>query len=100
MITTGVPAASLLATCGSEPMDLATPFGERQGTRLKISVADFATSLTLSIARPAMPFCAGLAGSAVATLPVPAAPVVAEPVAVGEPTVAAAPLVDGAACGL
>src|SRR5256885_4129467 len=58
MITTGCPAASLLATCGSDPIDLEPPFGGRHGTRLKISPADLATSFTLSIALPAMPFCA------------------------------------------
>jgi hypothetical protein len=50
MITTGSPAASLLATCGNEPIDLAPPFGGKQGTRLKMSPADFATSFTRSIA--------------------------------------------------
>ena len=49
-ITTGCPAASLAATRGSDPIDLATPFGGRQGTRLKMSLADFATCFTLSIA--------------------------------------------------
>ena len=57
MITTGSPAASLLATCGSDPIDLAPPFGGRQGTRLKMSPADFATSFTLSIALPVRLFC-------------------------------------------
>ena len=61
-ITTGSPATSLLATRGSDPIDLEAPFGGRQGTRLKMSPADFATSFTLSIALPVMPFCAaGLA---------------------------------------
>ena len=50
MITTGWPAMSLLATCGSEPSDCAPPFGGRQGTRLKMSLADFATCFTLSMA--------------------------------------------------
>ena len=64
-ITTGLPAASLPATCGSEPIDLEAPFGGRQGTRLKMSPADFATSFTLSIALPVMPFCAaGLVAAA------------------------------------
>src|SRR5207244_11539171 len=52
---------SLLATCGSDPIDLEPPFGGRHGTRLKMSPADLATSFTLSIALPAMPFAAGLA---------------------------------------
>src|SRR5882757_9492943 len=100
-ITTGWPAASLLATCGSEPIDLETPFGDRQGTRLKISVADFATSFTLSIARPVRPFCAaGLARSTAATLPAPAAPVVGEAPVVDEPAEDGEPPVVGAACGL
>ena len=69
MIITGWPAASLLATCGSEPIDLAPPFGGRQGTRLKMSAADFATSFTLSIALPVMLFCCGRTdGSAAAAL--------------------------------
>src|SRR5580765_6017943 len=77
MITTGSPAASLLATCGNEPIDLAPPFGGRQGTRLKMSPADFATSFTFSIALLVRLFCcdgfccARLAGSTAATLPVP-----------------------------
>src|ERR1700719_1228654 len=50
MITTGPPAASLCATCGSDPTDRGAPLGGRHGTRLKISPADFATCLTLSIA--------------------------------------------------
>ena len=54
----------MLATCGSDPIDLEPPFGGRHGTRLKMSPADFATSFTLSIALPVMPFCA--AGSAAA----------------------------------
>src|SRR5262245_11752522 len=53
MIVTGCPAISLLATRGSEPIDLLPPFGGRHGTRAKIS-------LTLSTARAAMLFCAGL----------------------------------------
>src|SRR5882724_1766089 len=70
MITTGSPAASLLATCGNEPIDLGPPFGGRQGTRLKMSVADFATSFTLSIALLVMLLCAaGADGSTVAALP-------------------------------
>src|SRR5215207_3691842 len=60
MITTGWPATILPATCGSDPIDLEAPFGGRHGTRLKISPADFAASLTLSIALPVMPF--GAAG--------------------------------------
>jgi hypothetical protein len=48
----------LLATRGSDPIDLEAPFGGRHGTRLKMSPADFATSFTLSIALPVMPFCA------------------------------------------
>ncbi len=56
MIATGWPAASLPATCGSDPTDCAPPFGGRHGTRLKISLADLATCLTLSIARVARLF--------------------------------------------
>ena len=83
-ITTALPATSLAATCGSEPIDLAPPFGERHGTRLKISPADFATSLTLSIALPARPFCSDeFAGSTEAT-----------------PVVAALALSEGAACAV
>src|SRR5437660_12864738 len=75
MITTGSPAASLLATSGNEPIDLGPPFGGRQGTRLKMSLADFATSFTLSSALPGRLFCCaefcggGLAWSTAATLP-------------------------------
>src|SRR3954451_20570747 len=68
MIVTGLPATSLAATCGSDPSVFAPPFGDRHGTRLKISPADFATSLTLSIALPAKPFCDWFAGSTAATL--------------------------------
>src|SRR3954447_13423004 len=64
MMTTGWPAISLAATCGSEPVTLWPPFGGRHGTREKMSEADFATSLTLSMARAAALFCAGLACSA------------------------------------
>src|ERR1700741_5447182 len=63
MIVTGWPAISLFATCGKEPTALAPPFGGRHGTREKMSEADFATSFTLSIARVAALFCAGLAWS-------------------------------------
>ena len=45
------------ATCGSDPIDLTPPFGGKQGTRLKMSLADFATCLTLSIAFAVRPFC-------------------------------------------
>src|SRR5213080_2147466 len=84
MIVTGLPATSLAATCGSDPMVFAPPFGDRHGTRLKISPADFATSLTLSIALPARPFCCeALAGSTDAT-----------------PVVAALALSEGAACAV
>src|SRR6185369_11915660 len=69
MITTGWPEASLLATRGSEPIDLEPTFGGRQGTRLKMSPADFATSLTLSMALPVTPFWA--AGLTAAMLLVP-----------------------------
>src|SRR5689334_2130066 len=34
-------------------------FGGRQGTRLKMSPADFATCFTLSMAREVMPRCSG-----------------------------------------
>ena len=62
MITTGSPEASLPATCGSDPIDLAPPFGGRHGTRLKMSPADFATCFTLSIALAVKLFgCDGLA---------------------------------------
>src|SRR4029079_6693272 len=74
MISTGCPAASLPATRGSDPTILAVPFDGRQGTRLKISVADFATSFTVSIALLAMLRCAGAAApdeSTAATLPAP-----------------------------
>src|SRR3978361_1368052 len=71
MISTGSPAASLLATCGSDPIVRALPLGGRQGTRAKMSLADFATSLTFSIALVVRLFCcAGLAWSTAATLPV------------------------------
>src|SRR6266436_7960662 len=77
MITTGSPAASLLATCGSDPIDLAPPFGGKHGTRLKMSPADFATSLTFSIVLAARLFgCAGSAWPTAVTLPAVAAPVV------------------------
>src|SRR5450432_2685730 len=59
MITTGSPDASLLATCGSDPIDLAPPFGGKHGTRLKISPADFATCFTFSIALAVRLFCCG-----------------------------------------
>ena len=60
------------ATCGSDPIDLAPPFGGRHGTRLKMSPADFATSFTFSIALAVRLFCSGeLAWSTAATLPVP-----------------------------
>src|SRR5580704_12982574 len=74
---TGSPEASLPATCGSDPIDLAPPFGGRHGTRLKTSLADFATCLTLSIAFSVRLFCCGgLAGSTGATLPAAVASVV------------------------
>src|SRR6202011_4314752 len=73
-ITTGSPEASLLATCGSDPIDLAPPFGGRHGTRLKMLLADFATSFTLSMALEVRLFCCdGLAWSTAATLPAPVA---------------------------
>src|SRR6478609_9715094 len=72
MISTGWPEASLLATRGSDPIDLAAPFDGRQGTRLKMSVADFAASFTVSIALEVILRCAGAAdGSTAATLPAP-----------------------------
>src|SRR5450432_279861 len=90
MITTGSPAASLLATCGSDPIDLAPPFGGKHGTRLKMSPADFATSLTFSIVLAARLFgCAGLAWSRAVTLPAAAA---AAPVAGGAVGVAVSDL--------
>src|SRR5271169_1211301 len=70
MISTGSPAASLPATCGSDPIDLGAPFGGRHGTRLKMSLADFATCLTFSIALSVRLFgCGGLIWSTAATLP-------------------------------
>src|SRR5207245_9869290 len=65
MTTPAGPATSLLATRGSDPIDLGAPFGGRQGTRLKMSPADLATSFTLSIALPVMPFWAGGLAAAV-----------------------------------
>src|ERR1700722_11383675 len=74
MIMTGSPAASLLATCGSDPTGLTSPFGGRHGTRLKILAAVVATSFTLSIALRVRLFgCAGFAWSTAATLPAPGA---------------------------
>src|ERR1700678_2372205 len=71
MIVTGTPNASLVATCGSEPIGLIPPFGGRQGTRLKMSLADFATSLTFSIALVGRLLgCGELAWSAAAALPI------------------------------
>ena len=70
-MTTGCREASLLATCGSDPIAL-MPFDGRQGTRLKMSLADLATSLTLSIALVVTLFgCDALACSTAATLPAP-----------------------------
>jgi len=65
----------LPATCGSDPIDLALPFDGRHGTRLKMSLADFATSFTLSIALLVRLFCgaADFVGSTDATLPAPVA---------------------------
>src|SRR2546423_1715678 len=57
LLPAGGPEASLPATCGSDPIDLGPPFGGRQGTRLKMSPADFATSFTVSIVLAAMLFC-------------------------------------------
>src|SRR5580700_1649517 len=68
MIFTGSPAASLPATCGSDPTGLAPPFGGRHGTRLKISLADFATCFTFSIALSVRLFCCVVRSTA-ATLP-------------------------------
>ena len=67
-IRTGAPEASSLATRGNDTIFLAPPFGGRQGTRLKISPADFATSLTFSIALEVTLFCCGLAASTATTL--------------------------------
>src|SRR5260370_21513392 len=79
MINTGSPEASFFATRGSDPIDLAPPFGGRHGTRLKMLLADFATSFTFSIALAARLFCCeGLAWSTAATLPAPVAPVVCD----------------------
>src|SRR3982074_336407 len=78
MITTGSPEASLFATRGSDPMVRAPPFGGRHGTRLKMSPADFATSLTFSIALVVKLFCCGgFDWSTAAALP-PVAPVVCD----------------------
>src|ERR1700691_5077301 len=73
MIVTGAPSASLLATCGSEPIDLVPPFGGRHGTRLKMSPADCATSLTFSIALAVRLLlgCCGFVWSTATALPVP-----------------------------
>src|ERR1700760_4508243 len=68
MITTGWPAISLLATCGSEPSDCAPPFGGKQGTREKISLADLATCFTVSIAFAVSVFGGGSEGSLAALL--------------------------------
>src|SRR6516225_7578664 len=57
MITAGAPAASFLATCGSDPIEAASPFGGRHGTRLKMSLADFASSFALSMAFSVRLFC-------------------------------------------
>src|SRR5581483_1488793 len=59
MITTGSPAASLCATRGNDPTERGAPFGGKQGTRLKISPADFATCLTFSTALSVRLFCCG-----------------------------------------
>src|SRR3954453_18284755 len=84
MIPPALPPPPLAATCGNEPIVLAPPFGARHGTRLRISPAVFATSLTLSIALPARPFCTDeFAGSTEAT-----------------PVVAALALSEGAACAV
>src|SRR5262249_24025435 len=68
MITTGCPTISLFATCGSEPSACTPPFGGRQGTREKISLADLATCFTLSIAFAVSVFGGGKEGSLVALL--------------------------------
>ena len=72
MIVTGSPDASLPATCGSDPTGLTPPFGGRHGTRLKMSLADCATSLTFSIALVVRLLGGGEPGwSTAVTLPVP-----------------------------
>src|SRR5690348_1293957 len=68
MITTGWPAISLFATCGSEPSACTPPFGGKQGTRARISPADLATCFTLSIAFAVSVFGGGSDGSLVALL--------------------------------
>ena len=78
MIVTGAPDASLPATCGSEPIGLIPPFGGRQGTRLKMSPADFATSLTFSIALAVR--LLGCCGPGWSTAVILAVPVIAVPV--------------------
>src|SRR6185312_16562674 len=65
-MTTGSPATSRLATCGNDPIVLLAPFGGWHGTRLKMSLADLATSFTLSIALPVMPLAAGLTAAVAA----------------------------------
>src|SRR6185312_12508388 len=65
-MTTGLLAASLAATCGSDPTDCETPFGGRQGTRLKMSRARAAIAATLSIALPDR-LCVGVPDCVVAT---------------------------------
>src|SRR5271169_5922579 len=70
MISTGSPAASLPATCGSDPIDLGAPFGGRHGTRLKMSLADLATCFIFSIALSVRLVGGGeLVWSTAATLP-------------------------------
>ena len=61
--------ASLLATCGSEPSACTPPFGGRQGTRLKISLADLRDLLHLvDRLRRSASFGGGSDGSLVALL--------------------------------
>src|SRR5258708_7994692 len=88
-MTTGSPAASLLATCGSDPIDLTPPLAGRHGTRLKMSLAVFATSLAFSIALDVrLFFGAGAVGSADPRLPAAGAAAL--------PDVAILPISDGA----
>src|ERR1700737_1361922 len=92
-MTTGWPAASFFATCGRDPIDLRPPFGGRQGTRLKMSLAAFALSLTLSIALIVRFLIEPAAGSAGARLLLPATALLDL-----LPDAAMLPLSDVAAC--
>src|SRR5579883_373477 len=99
MMTTGWPEANLAATCGSVPTGCAPPFGGRQGTRLKMSLADFAACLTLSTARSVRLLLGLTAACAVGCTCAGVAPFAA--VVAALPTVSeAAACADGVACAL